>query len=74
MSQSSQKSQSQRQPSPASFQWLYAFWKFSRPHTIIGTSLSVLGLYLISVAVSSTGFAITQINSVLGTWLACLCG
>jgi homogentisate phytyltransferase/homogentisate geranylgeranyltransferase len=28
--------------------WLYAFWKFSRPHTIIGTSLSVLGLYLIA--------------------------
>jgi len=28
--------------------WLYAFWKFSRPHTIIGTSLSVLGLYLIT--------------------------
>ncbi|BCL34925.1 homogentisate phytyltransferase [Nostoc sp. MS1] len=74
MSQSSQKSQLQRKPSPASFQWLYAFWKFSRPHTIIGTSLSVLGLYLISVAVSSTGFAITQINSVLGAWLACLCG
>ncbi|WP_250125418.1 homogentisate phytyltransferase [Chroococcidiopsis sp. CCMEE 29] len=30
--------------------WLYAFWKFSRPHTIIGTSLSVLGLYLIAYA------------------------
>ncbi len=30
--------------------WLYAFWKFSRPHTIIGTSLSCLGLYLIAIA------------------------
>ena len=29
-------------------EWLYAFWKFSRPHTIIGTSLSVLGMYLIA--------------------------
>ncbi|NJN90786.1 MAG: homogentisate phytyltransferase, partial [Leptolyngbyaceae cyanobacterium SL_5_14] len=28
--------------------WLYAFWKFSRPHTVIGTSLSVLGLYVVS--------------------------
>jgi homogentisate phytyltransferase/homogentisate geranylgeranyltransferase len=27
--------------------WLYAFWKFCRPHTIVGTSLSVLALYLI---------------------------
>ncbi len=25
--------------------WLYSFWKFSRPHTIIGTTLSVLGLF-----------------------------
>jgi homogentisate phytyltransferase / homogentisate geranylgeranyltransferase len=74
MSQSSQKSQLQRQPTPTFFQWLYAFWKFSRPHTIIGTSLSVLGLYLISVAVSPTGFALTQINAVLGAWIACLCG
>jgi homogentisate phytyltransferase/homogentisate geranylgeranyltransferase len=30
--------------------WLYAFWKFSRPHTIIGTSLSVLGLYLVAIS------------------------
>ena len=30
--------------------WLYAGWKFSRPHTIIGTSLSVWGLYLITAA------------------------
>ncbi|MDX2242482.1 MAG: homogentisate phytyltransferase [Leptolyngbyaceae cyanobacterium bins.302] len=29
------------------FLWLRAFWKFSRPHTIIGTSLSVLALYAI---------------------------
>jgi homogentisate phytyltransferase / homogentisate geranylgeranyltransferase len=26
-------------------QRLFAFWKFSRPHTIIGTSCSVLGIY-----------------------------
>ncbi|HTL88728.1 MAG TPA: homogentisate phytyltransferase [Leptolyngbya sp.] len=49
--------------------WLYAFWKFSRPHTIIGTSLSVLGLYLI---VSSTN----QLHPVLliAPWIACICG
>ncbi len=35
--------------------WLYAFWKFSRPHTVVGTSLSVLGLYLIAIAAMKGG-------------------
>ncbi|MBD2363816.1 homogentisate phytyltransferase [Anabaena minutissima FACHB-250] len=74
MTQSSQNSPSQSKQLPSPFQWLYAFWKFSRPHTIIGTSLSVLGLYLVAVAISSTGFAVTQIMPVLGAWIACLCG
>jgi homogentisate phytyltransferase/homogentisate geranylgeranyltransferase len=30
--------------------WLYALWKFWRPHTVIGTSLSVLGVFAISLA------------------------
>ncbi|PMB04193.1 homogentisate phytyltransferase [Fischerella thermalis CCMEE 5198] len=51
--------------------WLYAFWKFSRPHTIIGTSLSVLGLYLIAFAISNGSFSLSPI---LLAWLACLCG
>ncbi|WP_404788774.1 homogentisate phytyltransferase [Altericista sp. CCNU0014] len=33
-------------------QWLQTLWKFSRPHTIIGTSLSVLGLAAIALAAS----------------------
>ncbi|MEA5568431.1 homogentisate phytyltransferase [Anabaena sp. UHCC 0399] len=74
MTQSSQNSPLQSKQLPSPFQWLYAFWKFSRPHTIIGTSLSVLGLYLVAVAISSTGFAVTQIMPVLGAWIACLCG
>ena len=59
--------------------WFYAFWKFSRPHTIIGTTLSVLGLYLIAYAdvgakaVSSTGSSI-QLSQLVGSWIACLCG
>lgn len=41
------------QPRPVRFTqyplaWFRAFWSFSRPHTIVGTSLSVLALYLIS--------------------------
>ena len=53
---------------------LKSFWKFSRPHTIIGTSLSVLALYFISLA--TTGNEITAVNleQMLAVWLACLCG
>ena len=28
--------------------WLNAFWKFSRPHTIVGTSLSVIGVFAVT--------------------------
>lgn len=54
--------------------WLYAFWKFSRPHTIIGTSLSVLGLYLLTLGVSSTNFEFAHLRQIFGTWLACISG
>ncbi|KAB8333394.1 homogentisate phytyltransferase [Scytonema tolypothrichoides VB-61278] len=50
--------------------WFYSFWKFSRPHTIIGTSLSVLGLYLIAVA-SEGNYSLFPL---FGAWVACLCG
>jgi homogentisate phytyltransferase / homogentisate geranylgeranyltransferase len=33
--------------------WLQVLWKFSRPHTIIGTSLSVIGLAMIALASAS---------------------
>jgi homogentisate phytyltransferase/homogentisate geranylgeranyltransferase len=68
--------------------WLYAFWKFSRPHTIIGTSLSVLGLYLITVAVGNSNSSLREAAKSASTtvpifyslfpafaaWIACLCG
>lgn len=49
--------------------WLYAFWKFCRPHTVIGTSLSVLGLYLIA---RSQGAASPIL--LIPALIACLCG
>jgi homogentisate phytyltransferase/homogentisate geranylgeranyltransferase len=58
------------------FPWLYAFWKFSRPHTIIGTSLSVFGLYLIALANHQqwqTGEFFSP-STLLLTLFACLCG
>ena len=55
-------------------EWLYAFWKFSRPHTIIGTSLSVLALYLITLATTGSSFTVQSLEQLLGAWLACLCG
>ncbi|MBD2462940.1 homogentisate phytyltransferase [Oscillatoria sp. FACHB-1407] len=66
--------------------WLYAFWKFSRPHTVVGTTLSVLGLYCIAlsrvgVLSSAEGFnalltagQAAIMDAVLPTLLACLCG
>ncbi|NEP03036.1 MAG: homogentisate phytyltransferase [Symploca sp. SIO2E9] len=54
--------------------WLYALWKFSRPHTIIGTSLSVFGLYLIALSTAEGSLALDSLGQLLGTWLACLCG
>ncbi|MBC6481654.1 MAG: homogentisate phytyltransferase [Hormoscilla sp. GM7CHS1pb] len=55
-------------------QWFYSLWKFSRPHTIIGTTLSVVALYAIAVAqepdlpLGSGGIQL------LGTLVACWCG
>jgi homogentisate phytyltransferase/homogentisate geranylgeranyltransferase len=51
--------------------WFYSLWKFSRPHTIIGTTLSVLGLYLVAVGITNSNF-----NPVipLGAWVSCICG
>lgn len=46
--------------SPTKKPWideLKAFWKFSRPHTIIGTTLSVTGLSIIALADSLARFA-----------------
>lgn len=56
--------------------WLVAFWKFSRPHTIIGTSLSVIGVFVISWTVVQDGGANPILNP-FSLWLplvACLAG
>jgi homogentisate phytyltransferase/homogentisate geranylgeranyltransferase len=65
-------------------EWLYAFWKFSRPHTIIGTSLSVLGMCLIAfdtvenaispISASIRTHSYTLLPSLFLAWIACLCG
>jgi homogentisate phytyltransferase/homogentisate geranylgeranyltransferase len=51
--------------------WLSAFWRFARPHTVIGTSLSTVGLYLLALAADST----LRLDLALPlTLFACLCG
>ncbi|MEM1368787.1 MAG: homogentisate phytyltransferase [Cyanobacteria bacterium P01_H01_bin.15] len=55
--------------------WLRSFWKFCRPHTIVGTSFSVWSLALIAALqnpVNSTW--ISLLPSVLLAWTACLGG
>ncbi len=56
--------------------WLVAFWKFSRPHTIIGTSLSVIGVFVISWTVVQDSSATPILNpfSLLLPLIACLAG
>ncbi len=53
---------------------LYSFWKFARPHTIIGTSLSVVGLCSLALAESGTGFSEFRLWQLLGALVACLAG
>ncbi|MEO0946656.1 MAG: homogentisate phytyltransferase [Cyanobacteria bacterium J06641_5] len=54
--------------------WLYSFWKFSRPHTIIGTTLSVWSLGAIALAATGTFPTLAQFGDGLLAWLACLAG
>jgi homogentisate phytyltransferase / homogentisate geranylgeranyltransferase len=53
--------------------WLYALWKFARPHTIVGTSLSVIGLYLIALSMAQADL-LSTLYAVPFTLLACLAG
>ncbi len=57
---------------PAPQSWVSAFWEFSRPHTIIGTTLSVMALY--AIAQSSRMFANPVFLPLALAWLACICG
>lgn len=54
--------------------FLLQLWKFSRPHTIIGTSLSVVALYTIALATNHSQVSAIDIIQVFGAWIACLCG
>ena len=53
---------------------LNSFWKFSRPHTIIGTSLSVLALYFISLGTTGNEITVINLEQMLAVWFTCLCG
>lgn len=54
--------------------WISSLWKFSRPHTIIGTSLSVFALYSISIATTDSLITWINLEQVLAAWIACLGG
>lgn len=56
---------------------LYAFWKFSRPHTVIGTTLSVAGILAIALAQIdplASPISATSLRTLAIALLACLCG
>ncbi|MDJ0843286.1 homogentisate phytyltransferase [Crocosphaera sp.] len=54
--------------------WLSSFWEFSRPHTIVGTSLSVFALYLIALATVDNTLDFNNIQHLFIALFACLCG
>ncbi|MDR9403898.1 MAG: homogentisate phytyltransferase [Halothece sp. Uz-M2-17] len=54
--------------------WLHSLWKFSRPHTIIGTTLSVFALYFITIAISEIAIDGTNLIPLGLAWVACLGG
>ncbi|MGF1458322.1 MAG: homogentisate phytyltransferase [Leptolyngbyaceae cyanobacterium] len=56
--------------------WLNAFWKFSRPHTVIGTSLSVIGVFVVSWTVIQDSSVAPVLNpfSLFLPLMACLAG
>ncbi|EAZ88565.1 homogentisate phytyltransferase [Crocosphaera chwakensis] len=55
-------------------EWLLSLWEFSRPHTIVGTSLSVLALYLIALSTLEKSITFDNIQNLLFPLIACLCG
>lgn len=67
-------------PTQAPAAWGYALWKFSRPHTIVGTSLSVLGIGAMALALGpghgiATGVGWATVGLVVTlTAVACLLG
>lgn len=56
--------------------WGYALWKFSRPHTIVGTSLSVGGIFAIALHPQrlETGSPLELMIILVVAWIACLMG
>jgi homogentisate phytyltransferase / homogentisate geranylgeranyltransferase len=54
--------------------YLSQLWKFSRPHTIIGTSLSVVALFAIALATTQSSISTANVAQLFGTWIACLAG
>ena len=54
--------------------WIYSLWKFSRPHTIIGTSLSVFAIFTIAIATTNNTITQTNLEQLLAVWVACLGG
>lgn len=54
--------------------WLSSLWKFSRPHTIIGTSLSVFCLYFLAIAFTKNTMGYNNLMLMVETWITCLFG
>lgn len=55
--------------------WLRALWRFSRPHTIVGTTLSALSLFVLAIAAGIPLPSVARsLGLILGALLSCLAG
>ncbi len=59
---------------PRQTSFVSSLWQFSRPHTIIGTSLSVFALYFIALGTTNQSFSVVNLQQMLTAWAACLGG
>lgn len=58
---------------PRPLAWLGVLWRFSRPHTVIGTTVSVVAIYLIAVS-SLPGLSVGDgVSDLFWTLVAALC-
>lgn len=54
--------------------WLKSLTKFSRPHTIVGTTLSVFALYLLALAIAEIPLTFDNFLNAVAVWWSCFLG
>ncbi|HEY9816894.1 MAG TPA: homogentisate phytyltransferase [Candidatus Obscuribacterales bacterium] len=70
----SKSSTASHRPKAVHSSFLRSLWRFSRPHTILGTTLSLWGIGLIAGAIAFPAPLGWLFLSLVAAWITCLCG